>query len=131
MFAHRNEVEDHPGDAQDRHEQIESIASGLPVTDKTQGNAFHNRFDEKQKDEHGRNERGDLRDRFVGFPRFVEQRTVEQNENGGGFFEQTILRDVENVGTKFAVLRPRRCSQRLSQFDSTFEIEPTSLIDRE
>ena len=110
VFSHRNEIEDHPSDAQDRHEQIETIASGLPITDEAQGDTFHNRFDEKEKDEHGRDERGDLRDWFVGFPRFVEQGTVEQNEHSGGFFEQTILRDIEDVGTKFAVLRSRRRS---------------------
>ena len=101
----------------------------MPVADEAQRRALHHCLDEKQECEQGRDHRGDLRDLFVGFPRFVEQGAVEQHENGRRLLEPARSSDVENVRAKRAILRSRWRTKGLHELDTTFQVQPTTLIN--
>ena len=87
FLSNRYEVENDPADAENGHEQIKTIASRLPVADHAQRDAFHHRFDQEEKREEWRYPGSDPRAIFIGFPRFIQQRTIEKDQNGGEFLE--------------------------------------------
>lgn len=110
FLADGNKIENNPSDAKNCNKQIETIPSWLPITNETKSDAFHRCFDQKEESEERRDQRWNFGDLFIGFPWFVQESTVEQNQNGRWFFEQAILCDIEDVRPKFTIFWSRWCT---------------------
>lgn len=137
FFAERNEMHKDPNDAQNGDKQVETIATTLPVAERTERARLHDRFQQEQERENRRECCQQLRLCLVDIPlnknkqlhlkslkqqtkkrgyltyRNREESAVEKDEKGGEAFEELVLGDVEHEGTKSRVLRPRWYVQRL------------------
>jgi len=124
-------VHDHPHQAQERHEHIQTVAPALPVSKKSQGAGLHEHLHQKQQREHRRKCSEHKRSSVVLLPRHRQQTTVHKDQEGREALKGPVLGGIEHKRPETVVFRPGWDMQGLYKLDTTFQVEPTSLVDGE